>query len=187
MKNLYATGECSGVFGAYRPGGSALNETQVGSLRAAERIAALRPQAVPLPEDAFAAEKKWLEAGQADEEELRTFQRRMDVYAGAMRCVSGMRALKRDVEARLETLRGDAALRDVLWVQKYALSAMLEQAKYSGNAGHMVEGSEKTQGDHSQYAFVTDEKGTHAEKVAPVPEGDQWFERVWKKFKEEHQ
>ena len=186
VRNLYAVGECSGVFGAYRPGGSALNETQVGSLRAAERIAAKRPQVVPLPEDALDAEKKWLEAGKADAEELHAFQRRMDVCAGAMRSVDGMRALKRDVEARLETLRGDVRLRDVLWVQKYALSAMLEQAKYSGNAGHMVEGCDKTHGDHRKYAFITDENGTRAEEVAPVPEGDQWFERVWKKYREDH-
>lgn len=185
VKNLYAVGECSGVFGAYRPGGSALNETQVGSLRAAERIAALRPVAVPLPENAFDAEKKWLENGTEDAEEMQTFRRRMDVCAGAVRSVDGMRALKWEVVKRLETLSGDAPLRDMLWVQKYALSAMLEQAKYSGSAGHMVEGGGPTLGDHRRYAFVTDENGTRAEEVAAVPEGDQWFESVWKKFKEE--
>lgn len=185
VKNLYAVGECSGVFGAYRPGGSALNETQVGSLRAAEHIAAMRPQAVPMPEDVFDAEKKWLEDGIEDAEELQMFRQRMDMCAGAVRSVDGMRALKRDAEARLETLRGDAPLRDALWVQKYALSAMLEQAKYAGSAGHMVEGCELTREDHRKYAFITDENGTRAEEVASVPEGDQWFERVWKKFKEE--
>lgn len=185
LKNLYAVGECSGVFGAYRPGGSALNETQVGSLRAAQRIAALKPVRAPLPDETFDAEKKWLESGEADTAELDVFRKRMDICAGAIRSIDGMRALKRDVEKRLETLRGDARLRDVLWVQKYALSAMLEQAKYSGSAGHVVDGCEKTRGDHRKYAFITDENGTRAEEVAPVPEGDQWFERVWKKFEEE--
>lgn len=39
IKGLYAAGEVAGTFGVYRPGGSALNSTQVGSMRAAENIA----------------------------------------------------------------------------------------------------------------------------------------------------
>jgi len=39
IPGLYAAGEAAGTFGVYRPGGSALNSTQVGSLRAAEHIA----------------------------------------------------------------------------------------------------------------------------------------------------
>ncbi len=36
---LYSTGECAGVFGVSRPGGTALNSTQVSSMKAAEHIA----------------------------------------------------------------------------------------------------------------------------------------------------
>ncbi len=39
LKGLYAVGECAGTFGVYRPGGSALNATQTGSLMAAMEIA----------------------------------------------------------------------------------------------------------------------------------------------------
>ena len=39
VKNLFAVGEAAGKFGVYRPGGSALNDTQVGGLRAAEHLA----------------------------------------------------------------------------------------------------------------------------------------------------
>ncbi|MBQ4350435.1 MAG: FAD-binding protein [Clostridia bacterium] len=39
LRGLYPVGECGGVFGIRRPGGSALNSTQVGSTRAAEKIA----------------------------------------------------------------------------------------------------------------------------------------------------
>lgn len=38
IKNLFPVGEVSGNFGVYRPGGSALNATQVGSLRASQYI-----------------------------------------------------------------------------------------------------------------------------------------------------
>ncbi len=39
VKNLFAVGEAAGTHGIYRPGGSALNAGQVGSLRAAQCIA----------------------------------------------------------------------------------------------------------------------------------------------------
>ena len=38
VRHLFPVGEVNGVFGVYRPGGSALNSTQVGSLRAAQYI-----------------------------------------------------------------------------------------------------------------------------------------------------
>ncbi|MDO8685547.1 MAG: FAD-binding protein [Clostridiales bacterium] len=40
VKHLFPVGEVNGTFGVYRPGGSALNSTQVGSLRAAQFIKA---------------------------------------------------------------------------------------------------------------------------------------------------
>jgi len=39
VRGLYAAGEAAGSLGVFRPGGSALNSCQVGSLRAAEHIA----------------------------------------------------------------------------------------------------------------------------------------------------
>lgn len=38
LDNLYVAGEAAGTFGAYRPGGTALNSSQVGSMRAALAI-----------------------------------------------------------------------------------------------------------------------------------------------------
>ena len=42
LSRFYAVGECAGTFGVYRPGGSALNSTQTGSLFAAIDIAEKR-------------------------------------------------------------------------------------------------------------------------------------------------
>ncbi len=41
VKHFYPVGECGGVFGIKRPGGSALNSTQVGSTRAAQKACAM--------------------------------------------------------------------------------------------------------------------------------------------------
>ena len=50
LGNFFPVGECGGVFGVKRPGGSALNSTQVGSLRAADCIRA-RNLPAPSPDD----------------------------------------------------------------------------------------------------------------------------------------
>ncbi len=185
VSGLYAVGECAGVFGAYRPGGSALNETQVGSLRAANHIrAGVVDAPAPLDEAVLAREIAWVGAGKADAAECARFQRRMDECAGAVRTISGMRTLKRDVEARLKTLVGDVLLRDVLWTQWFCLCAMLEQARFSGGAGHMVEDGAPTAGPHAEFSFKTDGESTRAVPVEGVPAGDQWFERVWAKNRE---
>ena len=51
LKNFYAVGECAGTFGVYRPGGSALNSTQTGSLFAAIAIAK-KKKAFAMPSEA---------------------------------------------------------------------------------------------------------------------------------------
>ena len=149
-------------------------------------IAKTKPEAKILPENAFDDEILWLSQGKTDANELEYFQNRMDTCAGAVRNIAEMRALYAEVCARLETIKGDYALRDVLCVQKYALSAMIKQADFTGSTGHMVTDANPNEGPTREYAFITDENGTIAEKVSPIPESDQWFERVWKKFMEEN-
>gem|GEM_PF-17795 len=52
LRHFFPVGEANGVFGIYRPGGSALNSTQVSSLRAAQYIAAHYTNS-PLPVETF--------------------------------------------------------------------------------------------------------------------------------------
>lgn len=54
VSHFFPVGEVNGSFGVYRPGGSALNSTQVGSLRAAQYIVNNYTQE-PLPLDQFIA------------------------------------------------------------------------------------------------------------------------------------
>lgn len=51
VPGLYAAGEAAGTFGIYRPGGSALNSTQVGSMRAAEHIVRRRRRKAGVAEE----------------------------------------------------------------------------------------------------------------------------------------
>ncbi|MDO5722390.1 MAG: FAD-binding protein [Actinomycetaceae bacterium] len=54
VEGLFPVGEAAGAHGVYRPGGSALNSTQVGATRAAQFIAARRT-GEPLPREEFRA------------------------------------------------------------------------------------------------------------------------------------
>jgi succinate dehydrogenase/fumarate reductase flavoprotein subunit len=51
LKHFFPVGEVNGTFGVYRPGGSALNSTQVGSFRAAQYINANYTSNPPLVEE----------------------------------------------------------------------------------------------------------------------------------------
>ena len=176
--NLYAAGECAGVFGAYRPGGSALNETQVGSLRAAQAIAAGNVSPIDIDISVFDSDIT-LSMIESDERETALWQKRMDECAGAVRSINGMKAMRDDIDRRLKERCG-LELMNILTVQRFALNSMLTQACYKGNAGHMTD-AEPDLDEAAAYAFVTDVQGTRAEIVEPVPAGEQWFEKVWKR------
>jgi succinate dehydrogenase/fumarate reductase flavoprotein subunit len=47
VKGLFVAGEAAGTFGVHRPGGSALNSTQVGSMRAAQHISCKAEEYLP--------------------------------------------------------------------------------------------------------------------------------------------
>lgn len=208
IPGLYAAGECAGAFGIYRPGGSALNETQVGSLRAARHISANRSVRPALSREEFlcaagceiSAESSWLARAVRDSDGARNAlietRKEFSRCAGALRELSGMRALKARVDESLTALHSarlaaktpeDAIIaRDVLAFQSAALSAMLCQAEAAGEAGHAFSGRvlKEDAPDAKDFAFETTLGGTKTVPLRPLPEGGGWFERVWARFQE---
>jgi len=205
VQGLYAAGECAGAFGMYRPGGSALNETQVGSLRAAQHIAAHTGKEEAAGAEEFAAEglaqeMAFIEAARAGEMAgLYAFaqeaRKRMDVVAGALRDGEGMRGLLSDVCAALEHAPGAkggeecsvtqaVAARDDLYVMRDALAAMLCQMQLAGDAGHGFTGREIAQDAPRAEDFAVETRGGQATlvPVRPIPQGGGWFETVWKTY-----
>ncbi len=174
IPGLYACGEAAGTFGQYRPGGTALNSTQVGSMRAAQHIhrhGRSMPNALP----PYAAPLVLQDHPRARMERM---QRLMSRHASFQRDVVGMKAMKQEIEAlkrHLEPLReGDALavdqlrLRDMLRTQEAVLSAMLFA-------------------ESDQSAGVLETKGLVSTRrlARPLPDRDMWFERVWRKDREE--
>jgi len=203
VRGLYAAGECAGAFGIYRPGGSALNETQVGSLRAAQHIAAHggRMEArtgedfLRAAETSIRREKALFEAvGDAERTKQLLTQRRreMDACAGAVRSAALMKRLKMQIDEDLaKGIRGGDPVQtaeaiDTLNVQSAMLSAMIAQSEFSGWAGHAFSDRElqKDAPEASAYAFETHNGETRAVPVRPLTEGGGWFETVWKRYQD---
>lgn len=151
IKGLFAAGEAAGTHGVYRPGGSALNAGQVGSLRAAQFIAAHKAE--NLSADAFfLAAKPAVDRhkafcgaihGKADNARalLQDARERMDVCGGAIRTLPQMQTTLDAVKAKLadftqtvcaENLETGYLLWDTLVTQCAVLTAMLDMAQNGG-------------------------------------------------------
>ena len=171
VPGLYVCGEAAGTFGRKRPGGTALNSTQAGSLRAAKHI---MKNNRTVSEKNLPFEPILLPRGDAA-----SFQTEMTRVAAFQRDKNGMEALKKKVEAALlqskpetENMREGLLLKDMLLTQKAVLSAMLCAAEEKGNPPGVL----MTYGSESR-----------REPTRPMPERDLWFERVWKKCREEQE
>lgn len=160
ITGVYAVGEAAGTFGRYRPGGSALNATQVGSMRAAAHIAESSNDIELWDTESrrITGEitKEWvcrlnsvLSSGQKDalDSERLHYQTEMSRCAAHIRKRSHMRDLKRDLESALEhffeTHIAEAPNRlpvllqnrDMMLTQAAVLDAMLHSAEEVGSSG----------------------------------------------------
>lgn len=152
IRNFYPVGECAGVFGVKRPGGSALNSTQVSSSRASERICALKVQpSLDLPDDLGDTVRKITKLlrpdGETTEEILRQRQengKRHDACAAFLRKPAKITELRKSTAeeiSRFFDVRSAADHRaltellvgyDVLLTRYAMLTAMLD---YIGDGG----------------------------------------------------
>lgn len=147
IRGLYVAGEAAGTFGVTRPGGSALNSTQVGSLRAAEHIAFSRKKPLPGEElDGTAAAAAEELVGQmrallnGEKTDLaaarKAAQRKMSLYAAHIRERRAMEELAEELAGEFRGFFRDNGVRsamelpfafknrDMLMVQQAMLSAM---------------------------------------------------------------
>lgn len=145
ISGLYAAGECAGTHGISRPGGSALNAGQVGSLRAAQHISASRR---PLPSNdrfrqiastALQKHQHLCQNLQNNSLNAATLtlaaRRRMSDCGAAIRNVKAMEAAVCEIQLLLNDIQvGGSAesvykLRDLLLTQLATLTAMIDYAK----------------------------------------------------------
>ena len=196
VEGLYVAGEAAGTFGVYRPGGSALNSTQVGSLRAAEHIA--RKNANAYAEPKYAAPV--LRVGESNLSAIRDeMQTEMSRVADFDRSVSGMKALLERVETLycdfFEIVRigsseetADAfKLYDMILTQRAVLSAMLCSAEGIGTHGSALVDrlpAEETQKPR-ETRTVTRGNVSSPQPISKMPEPELWFETLLARKKKE--
>ena len=188
VKGLYAAGEAAGTFGVYRPGGSALNSTQVGSLRAAEHIA--RKAKRELGEPSYAL--PFIKRGESNVALLREkYQKQMSAVADFDRSTAGMEALFAEVCTALDEFFNkvtvaDASetaelfkLYDMLLTQRSVLSAMLCSAKAVGTHGAaLIDGLAPKNETRPNERTVTRGKVSMREAVSKMPSPELWFETL---------
>jgi succinate dehydrogenase/fumarate reductase flavoprotein subunit len=226
ISGLFAAGECAGTHGVSRPGGSALNAGQVGSLRAAQWVCAssraYSSEAAfhALATDAVSRHKSFCQAALEHEDNatasIQAAQRRMSDSGGAIRDREAMEKAFAEIRGELENLQGNVGVRnvgslyrayklkDLLTVQYAVLAAMIDFSKtvgttrgsalYCDKAGDLREGLEEL------FRFRLDATGTNASvqqvrlqdnaaevtwrPVRPMPTGDDFFENVWRQYRE---
>ena len=227
LPGFFAVGEAAGSHGIYRPGGAALNAGQVGSLRAAQYIAAhCRGAADEEGFDALALSALWPLWGLAERalrqpgsirERIRAAAVRMSLYGAAFRGAKELEETLAAVKEELAELpeRVSAAdeselgwvfrYRDQLLAQSVYLAAMLDYiAAGGGSRGSALytdpRGEKADPSLPELFRFTLDEGASSARiqevvcrdgelrftwrPVRPIPEDDDFFENVWRDFRE---
>lgn len=217
IKGLYCVGEAAGSLGIFRPGGSALNSCQVGSMRAAEHIASVADNAVCADFDAVLDEaireiEKTVSATRGEKTTLRDvrekYAKRMSRAFAFLRDVDVMEDALSEIERDMAAFEKENKWReitdipalfknlDIIKMQAAVARSMIFSAKCYGSRGsaYVLSGRDFMQREPIPediegrgYAVVLDGESVGAVKVKPLPERDLWFESVWGKYRERWQ
>lgn len=205
VPGLFAAGECAGTHGISRPGGSALNAGQAGSLRAAQYICAQNrtlPDRNTLEETAEKALEKHLKYREKTLENtgdsdtlIKKAARRMSDRGGAIRTKADMDAALRGILDELAALEATAGvkdlknlykyykLKDILTVQAAVLTAMSDFAEKvpstRGSALYFSPDGVKARQLPECFRFVPDNGGS-AGKIQEVSLKDGKFATLWR-------
>ena len=196
VAGLYAAGEAAGTFGVYRPGGSALNSTQVGGLRAAEHIVRKPSQEQQMPNYSLPA----IRYGEDNLDAIRSeMQGEMSRVADFDRSTAGMGQLLVRADALYssffeQAVISDASriselfrLYDMVLTQRATLSAMLASAKELGSHGSaLVDRNPDRSNDKIRATrTLTQGKTSWLEPISELPSPELWFETLLAKKKQE--
>lgn len=201
VKNLFAIGEAAGVFGAYRPGGSALNSTQVGALRAAHAICSRPPVTVLSDENELSELEKKLKnaannSGIDHMKLLSDIKIKMSSFAGPIRNAAKMNILLNELKPLAEnyfdavcanggTLTSYLKTRDTLLSACCILSASKYSAKVQGSVGSSAVYENENSPQHipvceENSKNIIETKGfvSALKTPSPIPLRETWFENL---------
>lgn len=214
IPGLFAAGECAGTHGVARPGGSALNAGQAGSLRAAQFISR--------KEEKFASPEKFLASAeeiisyhknllrnslskQSNVTELLNYSRKkMSTCAAAVRNPDEIKAFLKEQKSRLDSFPEGIYCKtaeDMILVYRYLDTLLVQIAVLLSVCDYW----ENTKSPRGSAVYISDSKSDsdYKEKdkireisytdgnfsvtcrnVRPIPENDDFFENVWRQYRE---
>lgn len=194
IKGLYVIGEAAGTFGLSRPGGSALNDTQVGGLIAAKHIKA--KTAEPVDENklsAFEIKQKAFTVNSAVD--YSHFKKKMSQCAAFKRDYESCLSLLDEVSEALAAYPDEHRSlleyyrdRDMLLSMKALLEAIVSELPETGSRGGAIfirNGEAVKENPHFRdYLTVTSDGKTEYIRVSPVPYGQKPFEHYLSRINE---
>ena len=209
IRGIFAAGEVACTLGVIRPGGTALNSTQVSGMRIADHLCTQKGAYTPAAPDPAEAEslRSFIRASQGEESTIRTFrkamQSRMTEHFAFRRDLAEMEAAVAAYWADYRKLCSNSTWqrhtelpqlfknRDMLVTQLAFGESMLYSAKTAGSRGGalaMSNGSEIPEDityQSKKILTLFNEDGiTITERpVRPLPvDRNLWFETVWKEY-----
>ena len=202
VEGLYVAGEAAGTFGIARPGGSALNSTQVGSQRAAEHIVffshtppvarSISPYVGTVIQKTQNEMQRLFTGGSVGVlEQRRQAQQAMSAAAAHVRSVQAMEELSKTVSHQLASFYDDTRLatpfelplalknRDMLLTQQAVLSAMDFTAEHCHSRGSALIISEE--GTPVGEGLLREGCGLENTRFLPGngAHREDWMETVW--------
>ncbi len=202
VNGLFAIGEAAGVFGAYRPGGSALNSTQVGALRCAQHVAARKAGKPPAGENAASALSECLlqasqNGGIPHLSLLQSVQAEMSEGVSHIRDLSVIDALLQKLSPYAQDYFGTVSpgdssglsylkTRDTLLTAVAVLSAAKLSAEEQGSSGSafvtdknsILTSPVRTHEDTVKQIVVTNGMSSALKEPSPLPSRELWFENL---------
>lgn len=211
VRNLFAVGETAGTFGVYRPGGSALNSTQVGGLRIAEYIARKKVKSkgenhltnIRLIADSIKNEQDYIDKCMSEKAvKMIDFTKEMTYYCAHARYYEKIE----DIHSRLlnqiekkyysifsknyKEIRQLYKYRDTILTQEALTRTLLYCIPKVGSrggaisfmSGEVVAENVKMR----DYAVVTTCDSVEFVKLREMPDISFNFEKTWHKFNEKH-
>ena len=206
VEGLYVIGEAAGTLGVVRPGGSALNACQVGGMRSARDIIKTKRKGNET------ADTLLEETASVVREELSNTlgEKKFHFVRNELRSIMSENfAFLRDTQkmekgiARLEELLscysqngsggdfvGWCKTRDSLITAVTVAKSMLRSALDCGSRGsamvtHQGEFIEE-KSEFRKKKLISQNGETYYREVRAIPSGEQWFEKVWARYRKEN-
>lgn len=204
VENLFAVGETAGTFGIYRPGGSALNSTQVGALRAAEYISRSKADFADesLIYKALWDESDYLEKCRNCLNDMVDFSGNMSIYAAENRNINKISQMKEKMKKQCdlkyyhlgnenyETVLNLYRYRDTLRTQFMLCCAFADVLPETGSRGGAMCTYNGVQIEENEYyrdfAVLTDNDNQSSfVPLREISDLNYSFEAEWNRFNSE--